>query len=97
VRLPDLPDGEIDPVAVAAAITAALRRLQVPESADVAVAVKWAGRSLGWLLATEIGHPVPVVSIDGVRLSDFDFIDIGGLQPKSGTVPVSIKTMLYHL
>jgi ethanolamine utilization protein EutA len=134
VRLADLPDGEIDPGAVAAAIEAGLRRLRVPESDDVAVAVKWAGppshrrmaaflsgvqagladrvaggrptclvvdgdvgRSLGWLLATELGHPVPVVSIDGVSLSDFDFVDIGSLQPKSGTVPVSIKTMLYRL
>jgi ethanolamine utilization protein EutA len=134
VRLPDLPDGEIDPGAVALAIAAGLGRLQVPESDDVAVAVKWAGppshrrmaaflagvqagladraadgrptclvvdgdvgRSLGWLLATELGHRAPVVSIDGVSLSDFDFVDIGSLQPKSGTVPVSIKTMLYHL
>src|SRR6202000_67449 len=119
-------------------IEAGLRRLRVPESDDVAVAVKWAGppshrrmaaflsgvqaglahrvgggragarptcrvvdgdvgRSLGWLLATELGHPVPVVSIDGVSLSDFDFVDIGRLQPKSSTVPVSIKTMIYHL
>jgi ethanolamine utilization protein EutA len=134
VRLPELPDGEIDPGAVASAIAVGVRRLRVPETDDVAVAVKWTGppshrrmaaflagvreglvdriaagrptclvvdgdvgRSLGWLLTTELGHPVPVVSIDGVSLSDFDFVDIGRLQPKSGTVPVSIKTMIYHL
>jgi ethanolamine utilization protein EutA len=55
------------------------------------------GRSFGWLLSTELGHLAPVVSIDGVSLSDFDFVDFGRLLPKSGTVPVSIKTMIYQL
>jgi ethanolamine utilization protein EutA len=55
------------------------------------------GRSLGWLLAQERGHAAPVVSIDGLSLSDFDFVDIGALMPKSGTVPVSVKSLLFHL
>lgn len=55
------------------------------------------GRSLGRLLTGERGHRVPVISIDGVTLADFDFVDIGTLMPKTGTVPLSVKTMLYHL
>lgn len=45
------------------------------------------GRSLRRLLSSEQDHPVPVISVDGVSLSDFDFVDIGALMPKSGTVP----------
>lgn len=37
----------------------------------------------------------PVVSVDGIALSDFDFIDIGELLEASGAVPVVIKSLLF--
>lgn len=37
----------------------------------------------------------PVVSIDGVELRDFDYIDVGALIPASGAVPVVIKSLVF--
>ena len=37
----------------------------------------------------------PVVSVDGIALSDFDFIDIGELLESSGAVPVVIKSLIF--
>ena len=36
-----------------------------------------------------------VISIDGIALNDFDFIDIGTLIPSSGSVPVVIKSLIF--
>jgi ethanolamine utilization protein EutA len=36
-----------------------------------------------------------VVSIDGIALKEFDFIDIGELIPASGAVPVVIKSLVF--
>jgi ethanolamine utilization protein EutA (predicted chaperonin) len=36
-----------------------------------------------------------IVSIDGVTLREFDFIDIGALLPASGAVPVVIKSLVF--
>lgn len=37
----------------------------------------------------------PIVSIDGIILNEFDFIDIGDLLDESGTVPVVIKSLVF--
>jgi ethanolamine utilization protein EutA len=37
----------------------------------------------------------PVISIDGIALSEFDDIDIGALTPSSGAVPVVIKSRIF--
>ena len=37
----------------------------------------------------------PIISIDGISLSDFDFVDIGALIPSSGSVPVVIKSLIF--
>jgi ethanolamine utilization protein EutA len=39
--------------------------------------------------------PNPVVSIDGITLKEFDFIDIGALLETSGAVPVVIKSLVF--
>ena len=36
-----------------------------------------------------------IVSIDGIRLQEFDFIDIGALMETSGAVPVVIKSLVF--
>jgi ethanolamine utilization protein EutA (predicted chaperonin) len=37
----------------------------------------------------------PIISIDGIALNDFDYIDIGALIPSSGSVPVVIKSLIF--
>lgn len=37
----------------------------------------------------------PIVSIDGIELREFDFIDIGALIPASGAVPIVIKSLVF--
>ncbi|HEY8579579.1 MAG TPA: ethanolamine ammonia-lyase reactivating factor EutA [Beijerinckiaceae bacterium] len=37
----------------------------------------------------------PVVSIDGIELKEFDFIDIGAMLETSGAVPVVIKSLVF--
>ena len=39
--------------------------------------------------------PNPIVSIDGIVLKEFDFIDIGALLETSGAVPVVIKSLVF--
>ncbi|HUL91574.1 MAG TPA: ethanolamine ammonia-lyase reactivating factor EutA [Burkholderiales bacterium] len=39
--------------------------------------------------------PNPIVSIDGIALREFDFIDIGAMIPASGAVPVVIKSLVF--
>jgi ethanolamine utilization protein EutA len=53
------------------------------------------GGLVGLHFHEEMGLSVPVVSIDGVELRDFDFIDIGTLLPTSGAAPVVIKSLVF--
>jgi ethanolamine utilization protein EutA len=39
--------------------------------------------------------PSPVVSIDGIVLKEFDYIDIGAMLEASGAVPVVIKSLVF--
>jgi ethanolamine utilization protein EutA len=39
--------------------------------------------------------PNAIVSIDGIALKEFDFIDIGALLETSGAVPVVIKSLVF--
>lgn len=39
----------------------------------------------------------PVAVLDGVALSDLDFIDIGAVMPESGAASVTVKSLLFGL
>jgi ethanolamine utilization protein EutA len=39
--------------------------------------------------------PNAIVSIDGIALKEFDFVDIGALLETSGAVPVVIKSLVF--
>jgi ethanolamine utilization protein EutA len=54
-------------------------------------------RLVGALLKEERELPVDVLSIDGIVLRDFDFVDIGRQLEGSGTVPVTIKSLVFQL
>lgn len=53
------------------------------------------GGLLGLHLREELQLPNPVISIDGIELREFDYIDIGELIPSSGAVPVVIKSLVF--
>ena len=53
------------------------------------------GGLIGIHVSEELGVPTPVVSIDGLTLDAFDFIDIGELLPATGAVPVVIKSLVF--
>ncbi|HUC49041.1 MAG TPA: ethanolamine ammonia-lyase reactivating factor EutA [Xanthobacteraceae bacterium] len=134
VIAPALPlDDEIDAAALAAAIKAALKRLDLAGGeSPVAVFVPWRGsatfrrldsfcKGIAAGLETVLahGHPIvlvgdgdvggligihyreemklanPIVSIDGLELKEFDYIDIGAMLDASGAVPVVIKSLVF--
>ncbi len=53
------------------------------------------GGIVGLHFQEELQLENPVISIDGISLNDFDFIDIGSLIPSSGSVPVVIKSLIF--
>jgi ethanolamine utilization protein EutA len=53
------------------------------------------GGLLGLHLREEMRVELPIVSIDGLELREFDYIDIGNLIPSSGAVPVVIKSLVF--
>src|SRR5258706_3873208 len=53
------------------------------------------GRSLGHILEHELGIGRATLSIDGIQLKEFDFVDIGELIRPADVVPVVIKSLLF--
>jgi ethanolamine utilization protein EutA len=53
------------------------------------------GGLLGLHFREEMRLELPIISIDGVELREFDYIDIGALIPSSGAVPVVIKSLVF--
>ena len=53
------------------------------------------GGLLGLHFREEMHLPYPIISIDGVELREFDYIDIGAFIPTSGAVPVVIKSLVF--
>jgi ethanolamine utilization protein EutA len=53
------------------------------------------GLSLGSVLRDELGLAVDLLVIDGLRLWDFDYVDLGRVRLPSNTVPVTIKSLVF--
>jgi ethanolamine utilization protein EutA len=53
------------------------------------------GKTLGRILAQELGLACDLVSIDGIALQDLDFVDVGEPITPPGVVPVVIKSLLF--
>jgi ethanolamine utilization protein EutA len=53
------------------------------------------GGIVGLHFQEELKLENPIISIDGIALSDFDYVDIGALIPSSGAVPVVIKSLIF--
>jgi ethanolamine utilization protein EutA len=50
---------------------------------------------MGIHLREELGLSNPIISVDGLDLKEFDYIDIGTMLPNSGAVPVVIKSLIF--
>jgi len=53
------------------------------------------GGLIGIHYAEEMKFKNPIVSIDGISMSELDFIDIGAILPASGAVPVVVKSLVF--
>ena len=53
------------------------------------------GQTLGRLLTEELGLAAPLISVDGVQVTDLDFVDIGDLLDPPGVLPVVIKSLVF--
>ena len=51
---------------------------------------------VGTILKQDFGLEGDVLALDGVTLRDFDFIDLGRVLEPSGTVPVTIKSLVFQ-
>ena len=76
-------------------VTRGLKRITDRENPLVLVNDGDIGGLLGIHIQEEMGLDIKVVSIDGVELREFDYIDIGALLPASGAVPVVIKSLVF--
>ena len=52
---------------------------------------------VGTILKDDFGLENDILSIDGVELRDFDYIDLGAVLEPSGTVPVTIKSLVFQM
>jgi ethanolamine utilization protein EutA len=53
------------------------------------------GRSLGGILTEELGVTADLVAIDGLRLAELDYVDIGEIIQPANVVPVVIKSLAF--
>jgi ethanolamine utilization protein EutA len=53
------------------------------------------GGLIGIHYCKEMKFKTPIVSIDGLELKEFDYIDIGAILDTSGAVPVVIKSLIF--
>ncbi|MEP1217567.1 MAG: ethanolamine ammonia-lyase reactivating factor EutA [Marinobacter sp.] len=52
--------------------------------------------NLGAILQQDLSIDNDILVIDGVALSDFDYIDIGRIRRPSNTMPVTIKSLIFN-
>jgi ethanolamine utilization protein EutA len=53
------------------------------------------GGLMGIHLREEMQIDNAIISVDGLELKEFDYIDIGSMLPNSGAVPVVIKSLVF--
>jgi len=53
------------------------------------------GKSLGGILRKELDVEGDIISLDGIQLQEFDYIDIGELIQPTDVVPLIIKSLLF--
>jgi ethanolamine utilization protein EutA len=83
--------------AVAAVASPAVRQADDDRGGNLLVLVVDAdiAQALGAILTEETGLRRRLVVVDGVELTDFDFIDVGEYRSPPGVLPVLIKSLLF--
>jgi len=123
-------DRDFDAGSVAAAIGAAMQRIDADDSVPIALGIRWhgdpyyarmrelavgiaqaagsgtrlplilmvdgdIGKLLGHILEHDLRVSRPVISIDGIQLHEFDYVDLGEVIHPNNVVPVIIKSLLF--
>ncbi len=80
-----------------ATIARAIMRFAAPRCGELLVLMIEGdiGRGLGRIIHKEFGFGGALISIDGIRLQQLDFVDIGEFIEPPGVVPVVIKSLLF--
>jgi ethanolamine utilization protein EutA len=83
--------------AVAALTSSAVRQADDDRGGNLLILVVDAdiAQALGAILTEETGLRRRLVVVDGVELTDFDFIDVGEYRSPPGVLPVLIKSLLF--
>ncbi len=81
--------------ALARGIADALPQSCGPQGCLVLLSEGDVGQTLGRILHDEVAPGGAVISIDGLTLKDFDYVDLGRRLEPSGVVPVVIKSLLF--
>ena len=53
------------------------------------------GKTIGNILTRECGVKADIISVDGVNLKEFDYVDIGEVIQPTNVVPLVIKSLLF--
>ena len=53
------------------------------------------GKTIGNILTRECGVKADIISVDGVALKEFDYVDIGEMIKPTNVVPLVIKSLLF--
>ena len=79
------------------AVADAIARAVSPRSAPLVVLIDGdVGKTVGQLLRDEAGLACELISIDGVDLREFDFVDAGVLLTPPGVIPLVIKSLVFR-
>ncbi len=81
--------------AVADGIVEALPRTSAVGGCLVLLTEGDVGRTLGRIIHEELKPGAAVISVDGLTLRNFDYVDIGETVQPAGVVPVVIKSLLF--
>jgi len=81
--------------ALGSGIVSGLKNILAQGHPLVLVADSDIGGLLGIHCREELRLESPIISIDGIELKDFDYIDIGDLLKQTGAVPVVIKSLVF--
>jgi ethanolamine utilization protein EutA len=53
------------------------------------------GKLIGGIIREEFAPDTDIISIDGIELQEFDYIDIGAMIFPSKVVPVVVKSLVF--
>lgn len=67
----------------------------LPDGPLVVVLGQDCAKSLGALIHDAVGDSRDVVCVDGLQLTEHDFIDVGGLIQNDSVLPVVVKTLVF--